>query len=722
MISTVVIAIRGRKVRQIGKLTYVNGFKRVPSREMSDQVDRDNKLNDRRNGDIVNPIDCTLIPTKDLPNFLSELPEDTTASLRPPVPIGGIHFEHVEELIGERASRSLRHQLENVRFQSLRHQCYCLDQIVQADELIYLSRTACGKVLGLSRQQFHSFLDNYVEYLNNGDQKTVGRPKLITEDESKEIIDEIRRRQLMLQPMTITNICNFIYDKFHKACSRRFVRDWISRHKRDVMIQFVKPAEQARATVKHDDLRQFYTQLPELLKDTIPQLIYNVDETGFSRRCSATKLRAVLCTDSQPEKAVYVQKPDETTLTLLACVSLAGKHLRPYVILPTKSVNKEILAFARPNKECKLVFHPNGFSTHAVFFDWFREVFLPKIQSQRERMKCPDKKAVLIFDGFAGHESKELYSLAAENNIMLIKIPPHSSHLTQPLDQQVFQTLKAAYRRETSTGFIKDRMVRKLFKILKACGESFLPHIIRESWDRVGVQCRWNDEGEFTNISIEMDSVIRREVPVGPQTGELDKRKRMKLKAPFGPVNLDELKLVADDKCPLCHLPKNSTPLQSTLLSRESDIREIQESVVEKWEQKAMNGKHSRSGNANAVIEYLIEKGRVALSGRRHIESLRESLVEWKVLKIITAKCVDEMDGNEPAKLNLDTWTTSSKIAAQVKPQMRNFHYLPDLDDRIFRTLITLVTHGVLDKREPELGRGSSESEIPEFQFRLHVE
>ena len=216
---------------------------------------------------------------------------------------------------------------------------------MQADDLACLSRTACGKVLGLSRQQFHSFVDNYVEYLSVGDEKTVGRPRLITEEESKEIISEIRRRQLALQPMTITNICNFIFDKFQKACSRRFVRDWISRHKRDVMIQFVKPAEQARATVKHEDLRQFYTQLPELLKDTVPELIYNVDETGFSRRCSATKLRAVLCTDSQPEKAVYVQKPDENTLTLLACVSLAGKHLRPYVIVPTKSINKEILSF-----------------------------------------------------------------------------------------------------------------------------------------------------------------------------------------------------------------------------------------------------------------------------------------------------------------------------------------------------------------------------------------
>ena len=689
---------------------------------MSEQVGGEDNVNDAANIAPVNPFDCRLIPAKDLPKFLSQLPEDTSASLRPPVPLGGLHFEHVDEVVGERTSRSLRHQFETIRFQSLRHQCYCLDQVVQADDLACLSRTACGKVLGLSRQQFHSFVDNYVEYLSVGDEKTVGRPRLITEEESKEIISEIRRRQLALQPMTITNICNFIFDKFQKACSRRFVRDWISRHKRDVMIQFVKPAEQARATVKHEDLRQFYTQLPELLKDTVPELIYNVDETGFSRRCSATKLRAVLCTDSQPEKAVYVQKPDENTLTLLACVSLAGKHLRPYVIVPTKSINKEILSFVRPSKECRLVFHPNGFSTHAVFFDWFKEVLLPKIQSQRERMKCPDKKAVLIFDGFAGHESKELDALAAENRILLIKIPPHSSHLTQPLDQQIFQTLKAAYRRETSTGFIKDRMVRKLFKILKACGESFLPHIIRASWDRVGVHCQWNHDGEFTNITIEIDSVIRREVPVGPQAAEVDRRKRMKLKAPFGPVNLDELNLVEDDKCPLCHLPRTSETLQSTLLSRESDVREIQEHISETWEQKVMSGKRSCWGNASAVLEYLIEKGRVTLSGRRHIESLRESLVQWKVLKIIAATCVEEMEGNKPVKMNLDTWTTASKIAAHVKPKMKNLHYLPDLDERIFRTLILLVTNDVLDKKEPEIGGDSSESEIGEFQFRLHVE
>ena len=221
---------------------------------MSEQVGGEDNVNDAANIAPVNPFDCRLIPAKDLPKFLSQLPEDTSASLRPPVPLGGLHFEHVDEVVGERTSRSLRHQFETIRFQSLRHQCYCLDQVVQADDLACLSRTACGKVLGLSRQQFHSFVDNYVEYLSVGDEKTVGRPRLITEEESKEIISEIRRRQLALQPMTITNICNFIFDKFQKACSRRFVRDWISRHKRDVMIQFVKPAEQARATVKHEDL------------------------------------------------------------------------------------------------------------------------------------------------------------------------------------------------------------------------------------------------------------------------------------------------------------------------------------------------------------------------------------------------------------------------------------------------------------------------------------
>lgn len=697
--------------------------------ESQDHVKTDLPVNDQQPDEPIDPFDCQRLPSKDLPVFLSQLKDDENAQLRPPVPVEQLDFTHVQQMIGERAARALKNQLKSVKFQSLRHECYCITKIVDSDELVYLSRAACAQMLLISRQQFHSFVANYISYLNGGAPKAIGRPRLISDQQSKEIIDEIRTRQLKLHPMTITNLCNFIQEKYNIPCSRRFIRDWISRHKRDVMINFVKPAEKSRAAVKREDIQKFYDQIRELLSETDPALIYNCDETGFSRRITSTKLRAVLCTDAEPEKAVYIQAPDESSVTLLACVNLTGQHLRPYVIVPTKSVNKEILGFVRPNKECVFVCHPKGFSTHAIFVDWFREVFLPKVRRQREKMGCPNKRAVLIFDGFAGHESEALNALAADNHVLLIKIPPHSSHLTQPLDQQVFQTLKSAYRREVALEFVKDRMMKKICKLIKAFGESFLPHIIRQSWKSVGIQCEWNETGEVTKIIIDSEVVIRREIPTSPEIQASDKRKRMKVKAPFGPINLDAIRLVQNDQCPLCQSRRTQDPdviSQSTLLRKELEVMDNQDRILEQLEGKAMT---SRKCLADVdivwILEYLYRKGRLTMRARRHIDSLRERLFDWKIFKIVTQQTVRKLGDSK--EMTLQSWTTSSKIASEVISKVGSCGHLPgDIKERTFRTLINLVTEGVLEKKDPELGAEGaepiSESEIAEFEFRLHLE
>lgn len=715
------------------QLTSVNGSKRSQMRAMADQRDCHRTDSPLPTDKETDPFDCRLIPFKDLPAFLSNLTEDDQGHLRPPIPFQQLCFGHVEQLIGDRATRSLKHQLESVAFKSLWHQCYCIDQVIACDDLLCLSRTACSQIVSISRQQFHSYLQNYVQYLNNsGEKKSVGRPKLISDVQSREIIDEIRRRQLNLHPMTITNLCTFIFEKYKIPCSRRFVRDWISRHKRDVLIQFVKPAEQARANVDQEDLRRFYTQLADLLADCNPEMIYNCDETGFSRRVSSTKLRAVLCADSQPERAVYTSTPDESTVTLIACVNLAGRRLTPYVIIPTKTINKEFLSVVRPRKECVLVCHPNGFSTHAIFFDWFQEVFLPQVREQRQKM-CPSdtkKKAVLIFDGFAGHESQALSALAADNHVMLIKIPAHSSHLTQPLDQQIFQTLKTAYRRECALEFIKDRMVRKLFKLMKAFSESFSPHIIRESWKSVGIKCDWNEEGDFTKIFIDSEVVIARMIPLSPESPSGDKRKRMKLKAPFGPVNLEQLNLTADNRCPLCRSPKAaySDVEQSTRLTKDLDVLETRDPILEKREQKMrlsrQDGLIPCTTDLPSVIDYLFRRGRVMLTARKHVARAREGFLEWMVMEVVTMQTVRVkcQEANEPSGLDLEKWTTSSNIVAGLKERIGNASQVPDFSEQVFRILITLVTEGILDKRDPDPGARMAESDLEEFQFRFHFE
>jgi hypothetical protein len=54
----------------------------------------------------------------------------------------------------------------------------------------------------------------------------------------------------------------------------------------------------------------------------------------------------------------------------------------------------------------------------------------------------------LILDGHESHRSTEFERYCQENNIITLYMPPHSSHLLQPLDIGCFGPLKQAYGRQ----------------------------------------------------------------------------------------------------------------------------------------------------------------------------------------------------------------------------------------------------------------------------------
>ena len=57
-------------------------------------------------------------------------------------------------------------------------------------------------------------------------------------------------------------------------------------------------------------------------------------------------------------------------------------------------------------------------------------------------------RRLLILDGHESHHSLGFQELCKENNIYTLCMPPHSSHLLQPLDVGCFSPLKRAYSRE----------------------------------------------------------------------------------------------------------------------------------------------------------------------------------------------------------------------------------------------------------------------------------
>ena len=74
------------------------------------------------------------------------------------------------------------------------------------------------------------------------------------------------------------------------------------------------------------------------------------------------------------------------------------------------------------------------------FATWFEKKFIPHCNKSQN-------KKILFVDGHNSHISIEVVLLAIKNYISLICLPPHSTHLLQPLDVGVFKSVKNSWRK-----------------------------------------------------------------------------------------------------------------------------------------------------------------------------------------------------------------------------------------------------------------------------------
>lgn len=65
-------------------------------------------------------------------------------------------------------------------------------------------------------------------------------------------------------------------------------------------------------------------------------------------------------------------------------------------------------------------------------------MFLPQTYTPEPRL--------LILDSHGSHETTDFMYLCYQNNVHLLFLPPHTSHVLQPLDLSVFSALKTHYR------------------------------------------------------------------------------------------------------------------------------------------------------------------------------------------------------------------------------------------------------------------------------------
>ena len=180
---------------------------------------------------------------------------------------------------------------------------------------------------------------------------------------------------------------------------------------------------------------------------------YNMDEKGFILGFS-TRSR-VICR-SYRRNPLVTQDGNREMLTVLECVSADCFILPAFVIYKAKS-HLSGWHGETDDLTARFCLSNNGWTDNVLGLRWLIEHFDPNT-----RARAAGRARLLIVDGHASHISYEFCKYALSNNIRLISLPAHSTHLLQPLDVGLFGPLqhfygKAAddYMRNTRAGILK---------------------------------------------------------------------------------------------------------------------------------------------------------------------------------------------------------------------------------------------------------------------------
>jgi len=87
----------------------------------------------------------------------------------------------------------------------------------------------------------------------------------------------------------------------------------------------------------------------------------------------------------------------------------------------------------------------NGWMERDVFLNYFEKSFLITAQPTLYN------PVLLIYDGHSSHVDLKLIEIAINNNVTILLLPPHSSHLLQPMDLAVFKSVKTTWDQRLCT-------------------------------------------------------------------------------------------------------------------------------------------------------------------------------------------------------------------------------------------------------------------------------
>lgn len=164
-----------------------------------------------------------------------------------------------------------------------------------------------------------------------------------------------------------------------------------------------------------------------------PHRIFNLDEAGLGTNPIASKVFVPVSSHTAYLKSACGGK---ASYSVLFCVSASGWYLPPFIVYKGLHLYQSWTQGGPPGT-CYAT-TKSGWMEDTVFESWFKH-FIKSVEHI-------EKPVLLIYDGHGSHLTYGTVKSAMANNIIILCLPPNTSHALQPLDVGVFRPLKLAWK------------------------------------------------------------------------------------------------------------------------------------------------------------------------------------------------------------------------------------------------------------------------------------
>ncbi|KAB0799206.1 hypothetical protein PPYR_07086 [Photinus pyralis] len=348
----------------------------------------------------------------------------------------------------------------------------------------------------------------------------MGPASLLGEEGEKKMVQHIKRLQergFTPTRLDVREMAFRLAEKLkipHKFDSEKQLAgyDWLAsflRRNPELSVRKAEGLSRQRSLGMNKNIVQNYFQL---LKNILeehnlfnkPSNIYNMDESGLQLNNRPGEV--IAGKGSKVVTALTAAEKGET-ITVVACCNGEGTFLPPACIFKGKNKKAEF-EDGMPAGSVVYMCQKSAYINSDIFLEWLKTHFLPR---------KPAGKVLLLLDGHASHcNSIETLSFAEEHDIILLCLPPHTTHYLQPLDRAFFKSLKSAFYQACNV-WVKTNADRRITRLV-------FGKLLNIAWGKAASVQNGTSGFKATGISpYNPDSIPDYAYTTGPEDAEGDK-------------------------------------------------------------------------------------------------------------------------------------------------------------------------------------------------------